>query len=116
MCMRHNATLSLKGASGAPRWIRRSRRFRGLACWPVLLGVLYSASAVQGSPVSGTTAKGESAQATSDEGAAGPVITLEEAYRLALANEEQIKIAERELAKAQLLTWRAYAQLTPRAE
>jgi outer membrane protein len=114
--MRHNATLNPKGASGAPRWMRRYRRFRRLACWPVLLGVLYSASAAQESPVSGTTAKGESAPATSDEGAAGPVITLDEAYRLAVANEEQIKIAERELAKAQLLTWRAYAQLTPRAE
>ena len=40
-------------------------------------------------------------------------MTLEEAYHLALANEEQIKIAGKELAKAQLLPWRAYAQLTP---
>ena len=47
--------------------------------------------------------------------ATGRVLPLAEAYRLALANEEQIKIAERELAKAQLLPWRAYAQLTPNA-
>lgn len=43
-------------------------------------------------------------------------LTLDEAYRLAVANEEQVKIAERELAKAQLLPWRAIAQLTPRAD
>ncbi len=43
------------------------------------------------------------------------MLPLEEAYRLALTNEERIKIAERELAKAQLLPWRAYAQLTPNA-
>lgn len=44
------------------------------------------------------------------------VISLEDAYRAALANEEQIKIAGRELAKAQLLPWRAVVQLTPRAD
>ncbi|HXG18318.1 MAG TPA: TolC family protein [Methylomirabilota bacterium] len=43
-------------------------------------------------------------------------LTLDDAYRLAIANEEQIKIAERELAKAQLLPWRAVALLTPRAD
>lgn len=46
----------------------------------------------------------------------GRVLSLEEAYQLALANEEQIKIAGRELAKAQLLPWRALALLTPRAD
>lgn len=43
-------------------------------------------------------------------------LSLEDAYHLALANEEQIKIAGRELAKAQLLPWRAATQLTPRAD
>lgn len=47
---------------------------------------------------------------------AGPVISLDEAYRSALANEEQIKIAERELVKAQLLPWRALALLAPRSD
>jgi outer membrane protein TolC len=50
------------------------------------------------------------------EPAAVRELSLEDAYRLALANEEQIKIAGRELAKAQLLPWRATAQLTPRTD
>lgn len=50
------------------------------------------------------------------EPAAVRTLPLEDAYRLALANEEQIKIAGRELAKAQLLPWRAITQLTPRAD
>ncbi|MBI3302103.1 MAG: TolC family protein [Deltaproteobacteria bacterium] len=50
------------------------------------------------------------------DAAAARVLPLEEAYRQALANEEQIKIAGRELAKAQLLPWRAIALLTPRAD
>jgi outer membrane protein TolC len=50
------------------------------------------------------------------EDVAAPTITLEEGYRLALTNEEQIKIAERELVKAQLLPWRAIALLTPRTD
>lgn len=50
------------------------------------------------------------------EPAAVRELPLEEAYHLALANEEQIKIAGRELAKAQLLPWRAITQLTPRAD
>jgi outer membrane protein TolC len=44
------------------------------------------------------------------------VLRLEEAYQLALTNEEQVKIAGSELAKAQLLPWRAIALLTPRAD
>jgi outer membrane protein TolC len=46
----------------------------------------------------------------------GQVLRLEEAYQLALANEEQVKIAEHELAKAQLLPWRAVSLLAPRAD
>ncbi|MGE0823166.1 MAG: TolC family protein [Candidatus Binatia bacterium] len=47
---------------------------------------------------------------------AGRIVTLDDAYRLALSNEEQIKIAERELAKAQLLPWRAVTLLAPHAD
>ena len=43
------------------------------------------------------------------------VVTLEDAYNLAFSNEEQIKIAARELARANLLPWRAVALMTPRA-
>ena len=48
--------------------------------------------------------------------AAARTVTLDEASRLALTNEEQIKLAGRELSKAQLLPWRAITQLTPRAD
>ena len=44
------------------------------------------------------------------------VIALEEAYQLAVVNEEQVAIAARELAKAKLLPWRAIALMTPRGE
>src|SRR5262245_38929617 len=50
------------------------------------------------------------------EAASARELTIEDAYHLAFANEEQIKIAGLELAKAQLLPWRAIAQLTPRAD
>ena len=46
----------------------------------------------------------------------GPVIPLEEAYGLAVQNEERIKIASHELGKARLLPWRAITQLTPRSD
>ena len=46
----------------------------------------------------------------------GPVIPLPEAYHLAIQNEERIKIASHELGKAQLLPWRAIAELTPRSD
>lgn len=52
----------------------------------------------------------------SESSETGQVVSLEEAYQLALTNEEQVKIAARELAKARLLPWRAIALLTPRAE
>lgn len=54
--------------------------------------------------------------AETTESAAVRTVPLEDAYRLALANEEQIKIAGRELAKAQLMPWRAITQLAPRAD
>lgn len=46
----------------------------------------------------------------------GPRIPLPEAYRLAIENEERIKIASHELGKARLLPWRAITQLTPRGD
>lgn len=46
----------------------------------------------------------------------GPLIPLDEAYRLAVQNEERIKIASHELGKARLLPWRALTHLTPRAD
>ena len=46
----------------------------------------------------------------------GPLIPLAEAYRLAIQNEERIKIASHELGKARLLPWRALTHLTPRAD
>lgn len=49
-------------------------------------------------------------------GTQGPVIPLEEAYHLAVQNEERIKIASHELGKAHLLPWRAITQLTPRGD
>lgn len=59
---------------------------------------------------------GPSTAAVPAESAPVSVVSLDEAYRAALANEEQIKIAERELVKAQLLPWRALALLTPRGD
>jgi outer membrane protein TolC len=50
------------------------------------------------------------------EASAARELTLDEAYRLATANDEQVKIVGSELAKAHLLPWRAIAQLTPRAD
>ena len=44
------------------------------------------------------------------------VVSLEEAYLLAVSNEEQVAIAARELAKAKLLPWRAVALMAPRGE
>ena len=111
-----NVILNPRGLFGA-RWQRRYGLLHGFPLWLVLVGVLYTVSAAaEESPATRTTAaEEESAQAVPEAGAAR-MLTLDEAYHLALANEEQIKIAGKELAKAQLLPWRAYAQLTPRAE
>src|SRR5262245_6184985 len=113
--MWNNMILNPKGVSEALQCRQRSWMLHGLLLWLVLIGGLSSMSAAAESPTPGAKAN-DNTQAASDEGATVPVIPLEQAYHLALANEEQIKIAGRELAKAQLLPWRAYAQLTPRAE
>ena len=56
------------------------------------------------------------AEEPGEDSAPDRTISLEEAYRLAVANEERIAIAARELAKAELLPWRAVALMTPRGE
>lgn len=113
--MWNKATLNPRGVSGAP-WKRCCWIPRLLPLCLVLVGVLSSGSAAEEAPATqAMAAGGQSTPATSAEGAAVRTLTLEEAYNLALANEEQIKIAGKELAKAQLLPWRAYAQLTPNA-
>ncbi len=113
--MWNNTTLEPRGMSGTP-WKRRCWILHSLPLWLVLVSVLYSISfAEEFLAARAMAAEDESAHATSADSAVVRVMTLEEAYHLALANEEQIKIAGKELAKAQLLPWRAYAQLTPNA-
>ncbi|MBM4255189.1 MAG: TolC family protein [Deltaproteobacteria bacterium] len=78
-------------------------------------GIGEPPSALAADPGVNPPAQGsESALAESEE-SGDQVLSLEEAYRLALGNEEQVKIAEHELTKAQLLPWRAMTLLSPRA-
>lgn len=77
----------------------------------VLIGGLLSVV----SQASISRAEPEDEEATGETSAVR-ALTIDEAYRQAIANEEQVKIAERELAKARLLSWRALALLTPRVE
>ncbi len=110
-----NVPLSQRGVSGLQwqpwRWVLRS-----LPLWLVLVGGLLNAStAAEDAAMPGVVATNEGNERPTS-GATAPAVTLEEAFRLALSNEEQIKIAERELVKAQLLPWRAIALLTPRAD
>ncbi len=64
------------------------------------------------------TPVGTSAQAAQGMSEERPsrVLALEDAYQLAVVNEEQVVIAAHELAKAELLPWRAIALMTPRGE
>jgi outer membrane protein TolC len=92
-----------------------------LACLLALVLAIPTPAFAQ-KPLPRNTAPAESAQPQDDAdmGEESPetsqILRLEEAYQLALTNEEQLKIAARELAKAQLLPWRAVTLLTPRAE
>ncbi|MGE0681426.1 MAG: TolC family protein [Candidatus Binatia bacterium] len=79
---------------------------RSLLMWGCLVVLLLTSRGWAENEESGATTETSAVQ----------TLTIEEAYRQAVANEEQIKIAERELAKAQLLPWRAIALLTPRAD
>lgn len=87
--------------------MKKVRGYRWWTVFTVSLLALHSPTLAQ-LDATGTIGK--------TEPAAVRTLPLEDAYRLALANEEQIKIAGRELAKAQLLPWRAITQLTPRAD
>ncbi|MSQ47409.1 MAG: TolC family protein [Deltaproteobacteria bacterium] len=69
----------------------------------------HAASAETGSPQGATDMDEDSSET-------GQMLRLEEAYHLALSNEEQVKIAAHELVKSELLPWRAVTLLTPRAE
>src|SRR5258706_3659027 len=80
-----------------------TRKLLAGAC--MLFALLFSFAWAENEPE-------ESTQGTSTVRA----LTLDEAYRLATANDEQVKTAGSELAKARLLPWRAIALLTPRAE
>jgi outer membrane protein TolC len=104
---------TIRKATAEKHWLR--------AC---LLGLLLALTApvFAQSPLPPHAAPAETAQprSTADLGEDSPetghMLRLEEAYQLALTNEEQVKIAAHELAKAQLLPWRAVTMLTPRAE
>jgi len=89
--------------------MKRVRRNLGWSVFTIGMLAMYSAALAQLEATETVVEKTEAANAVR-------ALPLEEAYRLALANEEQIKIAGRELTKAQLLPWRAIAQLTPRAD
>lgn len=87
------------------------KKVRGHRCWGVFtVGMLAMCSPALAQLAATDISRGKT------ESAAAHPISLEDAYRTALANEEQIKIAGRELAKAQLLPWRAITQLMPRAD
>lgn len=109
---------SVREMSMRPR--RGWRQRTGASCL-VSLFVVIASSAVAESPATGTaevdTAQEKAAaHMTDDPTEAGQVLRLEESYQLAVANDEQVKIAGSELAKAQLLPWRAITLLTPRAD
>lgn len=67
-------------------------------------------------PLCRALAAGEINDSPLSQLSASHTLTLDEAYRLAVGNEEQVKISESELVKAQLLPWRAMTLLTPRAD
>lgn len=98
----------------------KQRRMR--ACVLGLLFILPTHALAQSppprNPTSTATAPPQEATASmADESSeTGQMLRLEEAYQLALGNEEQVKIAAHELAKSELLPWRATTLLTPRAD
>ena len=92
-----------------------------LACLLAFMLMITASAFAQILP-SANAAPVETAQPKSDadmgeeSSETGQMLRLEDAYELALANEEQVKIAGHELAKAQLLPWRAVTLLTPRVD
>src|SRR5262249_13209494 len=115
--MWNEATRDSIYAEREPRWPQRKRySFRSLFWLLVALSVPTSVAGESPRAPTLPTAGAREESTEVADAAVGRELRLEDAYRLALANEEQIKIAGKELAKSQLLPWRAYAQLTPRAE
>src|SRR5262249_15584723 len=100
---------------------RRWRQRTGVRCL-VFLFILTASPIMAESPAREkaevvTTQDRTTTPVTADDPTeAGQVLLLEEAYQLAVANDEQEKIAESELEKANLPRWRAIAMLTPRAD
>lgn len=89
--------------------------FRRLRHWKKIVGV-YVGTLLLSVNLSPLVYAAEEGEGIALENPETREVTLEEAYRLAVGNEEQVKIAERELVKAQLLPWRALSLLTPRAD
>ena len=114
--MRKNRTQVWNGVSDLQR-PPFSQPFHRLAFWLVWTVAFFPSSLYAAEPsMAQTKMAGETETDNRAETAGVQKISLEEAYRLALSNEEQIKIAGAELAKAQLLPWRAIALQTTRAE
>ncbi len=99
-----------------------AKQHRMRACVLGLLFILPAHALAQSppprNPASPETAPPQDATASmeGESSETGQMLRLEEAYQLALGNEEQVKIAAHELAKSELLPWRAVTLLTPRAE
>jgi outer membrane protein len=93
-----------------------NRSHKSFLLWPsifLVLACFLLARNLEGQTLAPPERTGQEREEVAPEGRKLP---LAEAYSLALANEEQLKIAGSELAKAQLLPWRAIALLTPRVD
>jgi outer membrane protein len=120
--MRSDETQRRSRVSTERQWRRRywkecwyplvERGLRLLLLWTLVGGTFIPLASAEESSTSPST----HGEAGDSRPAAVQVLSLDDAYRLALANEEQIKIAGHELAKAQLLPWRALALLAPRSD
>lgn len=112
-------------------WVRRCRKGLGAPVVLLLVPGVLAAPAVDPSERAAPASRQGTAASVAPDGVSRPlwdggesrvedpsrrVISLEDAYRLAVANEEQIAIAAHELTKARLLPWRAVALMTPRGE
>jgi outer membrane protein len=120
--MRSDETQRRSSVSTERQWRRRywkecwyplvERGLRLLLLWILMSGTFIpSTSAEESSSAPSAHREGGALSPTAVQ-----VLSLDEAYHLALANEEQIKIAGHELAKAQLLPWRALTLLAPRSD
>lgn len=82
-----------------------------------LLWVMLSLTMLLAGPVLAAEAPPEAAVPQLKEASPAPrqILTLEEAYRLALQTHEQVQIAQKEVEKARLAPLKAWTLLTPRA-